>query len=148
MASNHKLRLNEYGESISRRLRLVPCNQILTAETKDTHIVEKVLTEAPAILYALMQEAVKFYADDKEPKCGAIERENAAYIESQDTIGTFLTETFETAERVKRSELFKNYDEWCKENNYKPFAKNRFFVEVSMRGYQERKIGEVYIMKK
>ncbi|GHV02112.1 hypothetical protein FACS189485_01770 [Spirochaetia bacterium] len=133
MSSNFNLRLTEFSRAVSTRLRLIQCNQVLTDETKDTHIVEKVLTEAPAILDALIKEAVAFCRDDRELPCGAIRKESEKYQESQDVLGSFLKDAFEFRSKISTAELFRLY----KDGVYGKLGKGRFFIEVDQRGYKK-----------
>jgi P4 family phage/plasmid primase-like protien len=131
MSSQHKLRLTEFTDALSSRLRLVLCQQRVDEEKKDTHIVEKVLSEAPSILAALIREAVEFCRDDRELPCEAITRESREYQKSEDALGMFLVETFEFRSTINRAELFSLYKEWGGKT-----GRNRFFTEVELRGYK------------
>jgi putative DNA primase/helicase len=139
MASNKRLKLREFTEAVKTRIRLVPCNQILTAGTRDPRIVEKVLTEAPAILAKLIDEAVKYCNDDREPACAAITRETNRYLDGQDTLGEFLSNQFEDAGRIPRSDLYAAYRQWCGENGYKVLGAARFYGLCEEKGYTQKR---------
>jgi hypothetical protein len=131
MSSNHKLHLTEFTDALNSRLRLVPCLQKVDEKKKDTHIVDKVLTEAPAILAQLITEAGAFIADDRELPCEAIIAQSQKYQKDEDALGTFLTEAFESCSTMKRAELYKLYKEWGGK-----LQKGRFFIEVESKGYK------------
>jgi P4 family phage/plasmid primase-like protien len=132
VSSNHNLRLTEFGGAVSSRLRVFPCNQSLTDDTKDAHIVEKVLAEAPGILAKLIDEAREFIKDDRELPCEAIIIASRKYQRTEDTLGTFLTENFESRTSIPRPELFSLYKDWGGN-----LSKGRFFLDVEARGYRK-----------
>ncbi|GHU62068.1 hypothetical protein FACS189445_4710 [Spirochaetia bacterium] len=142
MSSQHKLRLTEFTDALSSRLRVIPCQQRIDEKKKDTRIVDKVLAEAPAVLGALIKEAGEFCRNDRELKCDAIDCASREYQKEQDDIGAFLDEVFEFRSTINRSELFNLYQEWGGK-----LRKGIFFIEVESRGYRLKKTNTGYVFE-
>jgi phage/plasmid-associated DNA primase len=85
-------------------------------------------------LDALIKEAVAFCKDDRELPCEAIKRESEKYQESQDALGSFLKDAFESRSKISTVELFNLY----KASGSGKLGKVRFFIEVEQRGYKKK----------
>ena len=153
LSTNEQLRLSTTGQSVKSRLRYVPFS-VSFAGREDTTLEERIKTEAPEILAALIGEAVEYFKDPGPrnfPDCAVIDRETKAYITSEDIIGQFLEEcTVQVeGEKIPAGELYKAYRDWSEKRYEKPMTNTMFGRKMGDRITKERtrdkdKVGTFY----
>jgi P4 family phage/plasmid primase-like protien len=133
IGTNQKLHLRDTGESLKRRLRLVPFDY--KVGTPDKTLLDKLKAEASGILYKVMREAQIYLQNingDAFPDCERITRESQKYIDDENPFGLFFSERlqFGAELRVNTVEVWEAYKAWCAENNVKPQKKQTLYGEL------------------
>jgi putative DNA primase/helicase len=136
-ASNHKLRLSEYGDAIRRRLRVLPFR--FKPETPDKGLPQKLFSEAPQILNLLIGEAARWYAESL-PSCKIVEAESNQFINSQNWVLTLINDKLSERNEYTAVEAFDLYRRWVAENGAKPVTKSRLRDLMTENGWIYKKM--------
>lgn len=139
LAANHKPRVRGTDHAIWRRLRLVPFDQRITPEEKDTQLGEKLQAEAAGILAWAMRGCVEW----QRAKLGEPSEVLAAvadYREDQDSLGHFIAETLEAGEGfLPSTAIYAAYVRWCERAGEKPWTLRSLSNTLIERGFQPGK---------
>jgi P4 family phage/plasmid primase-like protien len=99
IAGNHKPRLRSVDEAMRRRFHLIPFAVTIPEADRDKDLSEKLKPEWPAILRWMVDGCLKWQEIGLSPPQAVIDA-TAAYLETEDTIATWIEE---------RCECGKNY---------------------------------------
>jgi putative DNA primase/helicase len=140
IAGNHKPSIVGTDLGIWRRIRLVPFEQTVSAEKRDTRLLGKLIAEAPGILLFALN-GLKVFHDDlgsKLPICEAVSGGTESYREEMDVLGQFIEEACDTQshKEVASSKLFSYYRRWAIANGYSPLNQKNFSIRIAERGYE------------
>ncbi|MCE9605331.1 MAG: hypothetical protein K8U03_10565 [Planctomycetia bacterium] len=139
LCTNHKPELRGTDHGIRRRLHLVPFVRTFAADEQDKSLPSKLRAELPGILSWAVRGAKRWATEGLgEPEC--VKAATADYIDSQDVIGTFITECCTVASwgRVRASSLYGAYQRWCDSAGEQPVTLRRFGQSVGERGIEKR----------
>jgi len=136
-SSNPILRLPESSQAIKSRLRYIPFKAKF-AGREDRGLEDRLLKEAPQILWHLIQEAKVYIVNANTcgfPPCKTIDSATENYIKSEDAIAQFLDECTTDSEHntVLTSALYNKYTEWSAARKEKAMSSNLFGRKVSER---------------
>lgn len=138
-ASNHLLKSQEKGDSWKRRLDWMPIDR--KPEKADPEFFSKV-TSPTALQYwmRLMIEAYqRLYKEKKLTPCKIVDDFNAEYHLFNDNIHQFFQDVGKDGHRRNtakywegkgKRETYKEYLEWCEDNDEKPQRKDRIFDQI------------------
>ena len=130
---------NEKTEGFYRRLLVLTMNH--KPEHRDPRLYDKLKNEIPYLLHLAMEALNRMYA-----RGYIIESENSKASVKQlrsdsDTIEAFINEkliiTNVTTDRISRGDLFKKYEEYCKEWERQAHTKNNFLKALRSKGFHE-----------
>jgi putative DNA primase/helicase len=147
IGTNQKLRLRDTGESVKRRLRLVPFD--FRVDKPNKSLLDELKAEASGVLYKLLAEA-NVYARNMEttafPECERINRESAKYLTDENPFGLFLQESvaFAADASARTVEIWEAYKTWADANGVKPLKKQSLFQELESRGVKTKRVENVY----
>lgn len=139
--------LEDKSDAFYRRLLVLDMNQRIAGSKKDLHLKEKVKAESVYAIQMAMDGLKRLYergqfTESEHSKACVREIQRAS-----DSICAFIDEMLVSAEgkRLKRSETFVRYEEFCKENGRQGHGKSNFFKNMSEKGYQLKQYnGEYY----
>lgn len=140
---------NDWG--IWRRVKKIPWNYTIQEGEKDVDLPEKLKAEAAGILnWVLAGLRLYLEAGRKLPACKAVEDATAKYRADMDIVGRFVGEClyFDGTKTMVGAEIYKSYQEWCKDNGTNSTSSRRFFGEFRKRfNLQERgsNRGQVFV---
>jgi P4 family phage/plasmid primase-like protien len=128
IGTNKKLRLRDTGESVKRRLRLVPFE--FHVPKKDRTLPEKLRGEAEGILFKLIREAYDYLCAGELPACDRIDKASQKYIDEENPFAAFFKERlkFDPAFSVKTVDVWEAYKAWTEANDA-PARKKRELVQ-------------------
>lgn len=120
LAANHKpvVRNNDHG--VWRRIKLVPFTEHIAPEERDPQLAQKLAAELPGILnWALAGLRIWQTKGLVEPECVRLGTEE--YRNESDQLGQFVGECCVVAPtaRVRPSQLYQKYTEWCESRREK-----------------------------
>lgn len=130
-STNHMPNLQAMDEGIRRRIVVIPFRNHLTEEFIDRNLADKLLEEADAILYWLIQGYYHYTIHGlKPPK--AVQDTTASYFAEQDIFQMFVDEYYvkDSDGKVYAKTLYQNYQHWCAENGEKAVSNIVFGKEM------------------
>lgn len=142
LATNHKPLIRGTDHAIWRRIRLIPFLVTIPPEKIDKDLPNKLIKELPGILSWALEGCLDWQANGlNTPK--EVLAATEIYRAEMDVISDFLSECciVNTYARVKVSDLYKKYTDWCEENGEKPSNKRIFGERIRERGFNNNRIG-------
>ncbi len=134
-STNHMPNLQAMDEGIRRRIVVVPFRNHLSEDEIDRDLAAKLLEEADAILYWLIQGYYRYTVQGLKPPA-AVQQTTADYFAGQDLFQMFVDEYYVTDPdgKVYAKTLYQNYQHWCAENGEKPVSNAIFGKEMRRLG--------------
>lgn len=139
--TNHPPRPKDTGESIWRRLDIVPWSVMIPTHEQDRNLSDDLLKELPGLLTWIIQGA-KEYLDHGLSTPAKITKTSQALRLSCDDIGRWLENYVVqgTQFRVRCSDLYSSYASWSTdEGNSGSTSKKAFSTYLGSRGFTVRK---------
>lgn len=138
LMGNHQPAVEDGGESVWRRMNLVPFVHTVPAEERDELLPEKLRADAAAVLAWIIQGAVAYFRDGLQPP-EAVRAATEAYKSSQDTVGQFLTARCDLYPgnrhyTVAVTDLRQAYHIWCAEEGLEPVKGRAFASQLKVHG--------------
>jgi putative DNA primase/helicase len=100
IAGNHKPRLRSVDEAIRRRFHLIPFAVTIPEADRDKDLSEKLKPEWSAILRWMVDGCLKWQEIGLSPQQAVIDA-TAAYLETEDTIATWIEERWECGKSLE-----------------------------------------------
>ncbi|MDO3660740.1 phage/plasmid primase, P4 family [Bacillus sp. C28GYM-DRY-1] len=138
--TNHKPIVKGSDEGIWRRIRLVPFTVTIPKEKVDKKLPQKLAAEMPGILRWAVEGCLKWQKDGlKEPE--VIRKATEGYREDMDILAPFLAEkcVIHQAAKIEAKELYKEYKDWCYENDDVELKNRAFYRQLEIRGFKKEK---------
>ena len=139
--------LEDKSDAFYRRLLILDMNQQVRAGDKDMHLKEKVQEESDYAIHMAMKALKGLYERGMFTE-SAHSKECVKDIQkSSDSVCAFIEDVLVVSEgkRIKRSETFNRYEEYCKDNGRQGHGKSNFFKLMTDKGYRLKKYnGEYY----
>jgi P4 family phage/plasmid primase-like protien len=134
IGTNQKLRLRDTGESVRRRLRLVPFE--FYAEDADKTLLDKLKEEASGILFKLIREAYDYLYLNALPVCRRIEKASQQYIDEENPFAAFFQERLEFGADCGANtvEVWTAYKAWAEAAEVKAMSKRALAQELERVG--------------
>lgn len=138
LMGNHQPAVEDGGESVWRRMNLVPFVHTVPAEERDELLPEKLLADAAAVLAWIIQGAVAYFRDGLQPP-EAVRAATEAYKSSQDTVGQFLAAKCDLYPGNKHytvavTDLRQAYHIWCAEEGLEPVKGRALASQLKVHG--------------
>ncbi|MED1821005.1 phage/plasmid primase, P4 family [Bacillus subtilis] len=138
--TNHKPIVKGSDEGIWRRIRLVPFTVTIPKEKVDKKLPQKLAAEMPGILGWAVEGCLKWQKEGlKEPE--VIRKATEGYREDMDILAPFLAEkcVIHQAAKIEAKELYKEYKDWCYENDDVELKNRAFYRQLEIRGFKKEK---------
>jgi putative DNA primase/helicase len=143
MATNHKPVIKGTDHGIWRRIKLIPFTNIIPAEKQDKHLEEKLKAESSGILNWLL-EGFEIWREKGLAAPEIVTTATDEYRSEMDAIGNFLKERCVQGGgySIRSRELFKNYQDWCDENNERAVNERFFGLRLKELKIQQKRMTE------
>ena len=127
---------NEKTAGFYRRLLILPMNE--KPDRRDPRLIDRLEEELPYLLHLAMDAMNRMYE-----RGNILESENSKYLVQQlrndsDTIEAFIFDmcvTDEANAKVSRSELYEEYEQYCKDSERQAHKKQNFFKALANKGF-------------
>ena len=126
-------------------------NRVVKSGEKDLHLKEKVQAESDYAIHMAMIALKKLYEQGKFTESEHSKECVREVQRSSDSICAFIDESLVRAKgkRLKRSEVFNMYEEYCKENGRQGHGKSNFFRNMTDKGFLLKQYnGEFYYLNR
>ena len=113
----------------------------------DTKLPVKLKAEASGILAWLVRGCLAWKEEGGLNPPDIVKQATTEYHEGEDVIGRFTTDCceFSNDAKVRSSELYNAYRDWCKDNGHKPLSSTKFGKRIGERFEKQRSNGIHYI---
>ena len=139
--------LEDKSDAFYRRLLILDMNRVVKSGEKDLHLKEKVQAESDYAIHMAMIALKELYEQGKFTESEHSKECVREVQRSSDSICAFIDESLVRAKgkRLKRSEVFHMYEEYCKENGRQGHGKSNFFRNMTDKGFLLKQYnGEFY----
>ncbi|MEC2219682.1 phage/plasmid primase, P4 family, partial [Bacillus subtilis] len=136
--TNHKPIVKGSDEGIWRRIRLVPFTVTIPKEKVDKKLPQKLAAEMPGILRWAVDGCLKWQREGlKEPE--VIRKATEGYREDMDILGPYMSErcVVHPSAKIEAKELYKDYKNWCYENDEIELKNRAFYRQIEIRGFKK-----------
>ncbi|WDN94485.1 phage/plasmid primase, P4 family [Bacillus velezensis] len=136
--TNHKPIVKGSDEGIWRRIRLVPFTVTIPKEKVDKKLPQKLAVEMPGILRWAVEGCLKWQKEGlKEPE--VIRKATEGYREDMDILGPYMSErcVVHPSAKIEAKELYKDYKNWCYENDEIELKNRAFYRQIEIRGFKK-----------
>lgn len=142
VAGNHRPELRRTGESMRRRLHLVPFSVTIPPDRRDSHLAEKLLAEADGILGWMIEGCLEWQRDGLGPPASITAAVND-YMEDEDVIGQWISEQCSVGglARATASELYRSWSLWATAGGYEPGSQKILGAQLRERGFKPGRVG-------
>ncbi|MEH7105724.1 phage/plasmid primase, P4 family [Bacillus velezensis] len=136
--TNHKPIVKGSDEGIWRRIRLVPFTVTIPKEKVDKQLPQKLAAEMPGILRWAVEGCLMWQKEGlTEPE--DIRKATEGYREDMDILGPYMEERciLHPTTKVEAKELYKDYKDWCFENDEIELKNRAFYRQLEIRGFKK-----------
>lgn len=135
-STNNRPIIRDTGESMARRLRMVPCDAAIT--TKDGNLPAKLQAELPGILAWAVRGCQEWLKQGLETP-ETVKSATADYLEEMDTFSHFIGDCcIQGAQYIATGkQLWNAYQGWCDANNERPMQSRSFGLQLGKRGFKK-----------
>lgn len=128
--SNHLINTRDHSEAFFARWLIIefPNSRLRTGLPLDPMLADRIVqNEMPGIAYWAMEGAARLVGNSAFSKSSVHDRLMARWRCTSNSLEEFIDEECQLLldSRYRRSEFYRDYTEWCKDNGRKPFAKGR-----------------------
>jgi P4 family phage/plasmid primase-like protien len=137
-AMNETPQVRNPNAGFFRRVKIVPFPPL--GETKQNPLVKELIkTEGSGILNWALDGLDRLNAQRTFTVSPAMEAEGQEFRQENDIPALFIAETCEPKAdgRVRGSELYRRYADWCRDSGHNPIGKNRIGKEWQRLGFKE-----------
>jgi len=153
LLTNHKPSAPASDYALWKRIHLIPFNLSFVDNPKlenekkaDKELGKKLRAEAPGILAWLVKGCLSWQKEGLNPPQIVMDTTEAYRLE-EDILGAYISDNCWLPEDVpgiakeslKASLFYKNYEQWCHENGFRPFSSVIFGREMAKRFVKEKK---------
>lgn len=136
VALNHRLRTNDAGMALWRRIREIDFPVTIAPERRDPLLPERLRAELPGILLWALEGWRMYQAHGLEPP-DAVRAATDAYREQSDPLGEFLDDRCIVLPscRVTAAELHRAFARWSHDAGELPLSRRVFGDRLAQRGF-------------
>ena len=142
IAGNHAPHLRNVDEAMRRRLHIIPFMRPISMTDRDDKLADKLRAEYPQILAWMIRGAVA-WNDAGLGRPEQITQAVDAYLESEDTLGSWLSEAVELGPQHKclSTGAYVAFKRWAESAGEHTMSQKRFVQALKERGFDAKKYG-------
>lgn len=149
-ANEMPLNLDDKTNAYYRRLLVLDINRTIPEEQKDSQLKEKMCQESDYAIHMAMLALKQLYADNHFAESDHSKECIANLYRSADSVKAFTDDMLchKGGEKMKRSDVYKMYEEYCEDNGRTPHGKSRFWEYMADKGFVIKRFSDgVYYFK-
>lgn len=149
-ANEMPLNLDDKTNAYYRRLLVLDINRTIPEKEKDSQLKEKMCKESDYALHMAMLALKQLYTDNHFTESDHSKECIANLYRSADSVKAFTDDMLchKSGEKMKRSDVYKMYEEYCEDNGRTPHGKSRFWEYMADKGFVIKRFSDgVYYFK-
>ena len=138
MIGNHQPEITDTTHGMWRRIVLIPFDQQIPDNQRDSHLLNKLKQEGSGILNWMLKGLVDYLTHGL-----AIPKEvlsaNDVYRDEQDLLGQWLSEccTIKTGAKERKETAYYSYQAWAIGRGHRPLSQKRLTQQLKQRGHKQ-----------
>ncbi len=138
---NHRPAITSVGESMRRRLHMVPFAVTIPEEERDGSLQDKLLQEQDGILGWMLEGCAEWREHGLRPPACVVEAA-ADYFASEDLVGQWISEecVLEASHRTPSSMLYASWKSWAETHGHDPGTTKCLGSALRSRGLTDGKV--------
>ncbi|MDD2576780.1 MAG: phage/plasmid primase, P4 family [Bacteroidales bacterium] len=139
IASNSIPQSSDFSEGYYRRFNFIPFDVTIPKDKINPNLKEELCVEAPGIMQWIIEGIIRLRENKRFSKCETIEKMQNEYRIESDNVCSFLFENNYTQSNTKKmlfSSLYREFEDYCQEYNYKPLGKKNFKQRLAKLNYE------------
>lgn len=143
-ANEMPLNLDDKTNAYYRRLLVLDINRTIPEEEKDSKLKEKMCNESAYAIHMAILALKQLYTDNHFIESNHSKECIAHLYRSADSVKAFTDDMLchKVGEKIKRSEVYKMYEEYCEDNGRTPHGKSRFWEYMADKGYMIKRYSD------
>jgi putative DNA primase/helicase len=133
-------RVTENKDAFYRRLIILPFKEKIPEEEIDINLASKIISNELSGVFNMIIDGMKRLVEQNNfTYSDIVEEELRKYRNESNSVLTFLDDENYIplkTEKVKISDFFQTYNNYCAQNNYQPFAMGKFKDQLRDAGYE------------
>lgn len=149
-ANEMPLNLDDKTNAYYRRLLVLDINRTIPEEQKDSQLKEKMCKESDYAIHMAMLELKQLYTDNHFTESDHSKECIANLYRSADSVKAFTDDMLchKVGEKMKRSDVYKMYEDYCEDNGRTSHGKSRFWEYMADKGFVIKRFSDgVYYFK-
>ena len=136
-ANEFPLNLDDKTNAYYRRLLVLDIDHAIPKSAKDTDLKEKLYQESDYAIHMAMLALKQLYKDQHFAESEHSKKCIEKLYRSSDSVKAFTDEMLchKSGEKMKRSKVYKMYEEYCEDNGRKPHGKTKFWEYMADKGF-------------
>jgi putative DNA primase/helicase len=151
---NELPRETESTEAYFRRFIILPFTQVIGDAEKDINLADKIINnELPGVFNWVINGLLRIKSNKRFTHCDQSDNALKEFRKQSDSCQLWVEE-FEYSpgpHKTALAELYNEYKQFCKDDNYRPLGKNRFSTRLEAKGFERSRLnngGAAFFMNK
>ncbi|WP_370816424.1 phage/plasmid primase, P4 family [Blautia sp.] len=143
-ANELPLNLDDKTNAYYRRLLVLDMNHVISDTEKDSHLKEKMYQESDYGIHMAMKALKKLYEEQHFVESDHSKESIENLYRSADSVKAFTDDILchKKNEKMKRSDVYKMYEDYCEENGRTPHGKSQFWKYMGDKGYSVKRYSD------
>lgn len=141
VALNRRLRTNDAGVALWRRIREIDFPVMIPPERRDVRLAETLHDELPGILNWALAGWRMYGVEGIEPP-EAVRAATDSYREQSDPLGEFLADCciVDSVCTATATDLYRSFERWTRQAGELPLSKREFGARLALRGFEATRL--------
>ena len=143
-ANEMPLNLDDKTNAYYRRLLVLDINRSIPEEEKDSQLKEKMCKESDYAIHMAMLALKQLYSDNYFNESDHSKECIVNLYRSADSVKAFTDDMLchKSGEKMKRSDVYKMYEDYCEDNGRKPHGKSKFWEYMADKGFMIKRYSD------
>ena len=143
-ANEMPLNLDDKTNAYYRRLLVLDINRSIPEEEKDSQLKEKMCKESDYAIHMAMLALKQLYSDNYFNESDHSKECIVNLYRSADSVKAFTDDMLchKSGEKMKRSDVYKMYEDYCEDNGRKSHGKSKFWEYMEDKGFMIKRYSD------
>lgn len=143
-ANEFPLNLDDKTNAYYRRLLILDIDRSIPKSAKDTELKEKLFRESDYAIHMAMLALRQLYKDQHFAQSDHSRECIEQLYRSADSVKAFIDDMLchKSGEKMKRSDVYKMYEDYCEDNGRKPHGKSKFWEYMADKGFMIKRYSD------